>query len=189
VLSPPVAPQLSSPFLRPFLMHILRTSLQNPELLDEQQLPQSPLNGLLSLERKQLIHVADLLGIHDLATDMRQIVDRTLLGKIHRVLTREQLHFLQYCSQQPLKWVSAKLGLLSWDGSASQLNHLLHYRGLIRLAKSIAQEDTSFKWHLMHRLDTGRAKIIQKEFYHKQDPSLLPYFKNQTLHIARKYLT
>ena len=177
-----------APFLRPFIHDVLRKTMQDTDLVNEQHLPASSLNCLLQIERKQLIQIADFLGLYDLAADLRQVVDKELLGKIYRALSSEQLHFLHYCSKQPLKWVSAKLGLLAWDGSKKQLNHLLHYRGLIRMAKAIYQEDPSFKWHLLHRLDTGRAKIIQKELYQKQDPALAPYFKNQVLHVAKRYL-
>jgi hypothetical protein len=176
-----------SPFLQPFLMHILRQTLQEPELLSEELLPPSSMNCLLHLERKYLFHIADLLGLYDLAADLRQVVDKTLLRKIYSALTEEQLYFLNYCSKQSLKWVSPKLGLLAWDGSKQQLKSLLHYRGLIRLAKAIFQEDPSFKWHLLHRMDMGRAKVIQKVLYQKQDPLLLPYFKHQVLHIAKRY--
>lgn len=175
------------PFLRPFLLDILRKNLQEPELLSEPFLPPSPLNLLLNIERKYLFRVADLLGLHDLAADLRQVVDKALLNKVHAVLTEEERLFLNYCSKQPIKWVSPKMGLLAWDGSSKQLHHLLHYRGLIRVAKAIVQEDMSFRWHLLHKFDTGRAKIIQKELYRKQDQTLLPYFKNQVLHQAKRY--
>lgn len=177
----------TSPFLKSFIMNILRQTLQEPDLLSEEFLPPSALNCLLSLERKYLFHVIDLLGLHDLAADLRQVVDKTILKKIHSSLTAEQLHFLHYCSRQSVKWVSPKLGLLAWNGSKQQLKSLLHYRGLIRLAKATWQEDSSYKWHLLHRMDIGRAKIIQKMFYQKQDPALLPFFKTQVLHIAKRY--
>lgn len=187
MLSLPLPPKESPPFLRPFLLDLLRKTLQEPTILSEHYLSHSPLNVLLSLERKQLIQLINFLGIYDLATDLRQIVDKELLRKIYGALTQQQLHFLHYCTKQPIKWLSPKLGLSTWDGSKKQLGTLLHYRGLIRLAKALAQENISFKWHLMHRLDTGRAKIIQNEFYQKQDPSLLTYFKNQVLHTAKRY--
>lgn len=177
----------TSHFLSPFLSNILKNKMVEEDLLSEQQLPYSALNLLLKLEKKQLIHLLDLLGIHDLATDLRQVIDRELLGKIHRVLNQEQLHFLQYCSKQPIKWVSPKLGLGTWDGTKAKLNHLLHHRGLIRLARAISQEDPSFKWYLLHRLDTGRAKIMIRGFQQKQDLALIPYFKSQVLHITKRW--
>ena len=179
----------TAPLVRPFILDTLRKVMQDPDLVSEQHLPPSPLNCLLQIERKHLVQTADFLGLYDLAADLRQVVDKELLGKIYQALNSQQLHFLHYCSKQPIKWVSAKLGLLAWDGSKKQLNHLLHYRGLIRLAKAMHQEDSSFRWHLLHRLDTGRAKIIQKELYQKQDPALVTYFKNQVLHVAKRYLS
>lgn len=174
-------------FLSPFLMDILRKTMQESEILSAKLLPETVLNLLLKIRRIDLFHVADFLGLHDLAADLKQVIDKELLRKIYNALSEQQLHFLHYASKLSVKWASPKLGLLSWDGSKKQLKTLLHYRGLIRLAKAISQEDPSFKWHLLHRLDTGRAKIIQKELYHKQDPSLIPYFKNQVLHIAKRY--
>ena len=178
----------TAPLLHPFILDTLRKAMQDPDLVSEQHLPPSPLNCLLQIDRKHLVQIVDFLGLYDLAADLRQVVDKELLGKIYKALNSQQLHFLHYCSKQPIKWVSAKLGLLAWDGSKKQLNHLLHYRGLIRLAKAMHQEDSSFRWHLLHRLDTGRAKIIQKELYQKQDPALVTYFKNQVLHVAKRYL-
>lgn len=175
------------PLLRPFLLQILRRAMLDVDLLPAQLLPPSALNQLLALNRRQLLHLIDFLGLHDLAADLRQVVDKELLKKIHQALTADQLQFLQYCSKQPLKWVPPKIGLVAWDGSKQQLNRLLHHRGLIRLARAVVQEDPSFRWHLVHHLDTGRAKIIQKEFYKKQESALLPYFKNQVLHIAKRY--
>lgn len=180
--------QATSPLVRPFIMNVLRKTMQEHDLLSEQQLPPSPLNGLLQIDRRNLVHIIDFLGLYDLAADLRQVVDKELLGKIYKALNSQQLHFLHYCSKQPIKWVSAKLGLHAWDGTKKQLNHLLHYRGLIRISKAMHQEDLSFRWHLLHRLDTGRAKIIQKELYQKQDPALVTYFKNQVLHVAKRYL-
>ncbi len=184
-----IPPKPLSPFMRPYLLSLLRQSLQGPNIIPETILPSSPLNLLLRLKRSDLVHLADFLGLHDLAADVRQIVDKALLQKIYQALTPQQVHFLQYASKQPVKWVSPKLGLLAWDGTKKQLNHLLHYRGLIRIGKVSYGEDPSFKWHLLHHFDTGRAKIIQKEYYQKQDPALANYFKNQVLYIAKRSLS
>jgi hypothetical protein len=189
ILSPALPPKTITPFLRPFLMNILHKSMQETEtdLIDAHHLPPSPLNSLLHITRKQLIHTADFLGLYDLAADLRQVVDKNLLATVYHALNQEQRVFLNDCSKQSLKWVSPKLGLSAWDRSKKQLNHLLHYRGLLRLAKAIYQENPSFKWHLLHRFDTGRAKMIQKELYQKQDLALIPYFRNQVLHIVKRY--
>ncbi len=177
------------PILTPFLLEILRKNLQGSEICDEQLLPPSTLNFLLQLERGNLIQTADLMGLHDLAADLRQVVDKELLKKTYNSLSQEQLHFLNYCIKQPIRWVSPKLGLTGWDGSPETLKSLIHFRGLVRIAKAIFTEDASFIWHFLHRLDTGRAQVIQKELTKKQDPALSSFFKTQLLHIAKRYQT
>lgn len=177
------------PIVTPFLLEILRKKLQGAEICDKQLLPPSSLNFLLQLERKELIQTADLMGLHDLAADLRQVVDKELLKKTYSSLTQEQLHFLNYCIKQPMRWVPPKLGLTSWDGSPETLKSLIHFRGLVRIAKAIFTENASFIWHFLHRLDTGRAQVIQKELTKKQDLAFSSSFKNQLLHIAKRYQT
>lgn len=173
-------------FLHPFLINYLKQQIEPKELIDEMLLPPSTCNILLQLTHVQLVHMIDLLSMYDLCSDLKQIVDKVLLQKVSRVLSKEQLHFLNSCSKQPMKWMPPKLGLLAWDGSAKQLHDLLHYRGLFRLARGLVQEDASYRWHLLHRLDTGRAKIIQKELDKKQDLFFTAYFKNQVMYVAKK---
>lgn len=178
-----------SPFMRPFLMDEFKKKVQRGiEVVSEDHLPPSGFNVLLTLNKKQLLNLIDLLGIHDLSADLRQVVDKELLRKIHTSLSDEQLRFLHYCSKQPMKWVSPKLGLPAWDGSKQKLQHLLHGRGLIRLGRALVDEDESLKWHLLHRLDIGRAGVVEKIFRQKQDPALIPYFKNQVLHLVKRYV-
>jgi hypothetical protein len=179
-------PSKLSPFVANFFRFLLSQKLQEP--LNKQLLPASSLNILLDLQRHHLLHLIGLLGLHDLAAELKQIVDRETLRKIFNALTQEQRLFLDYASKQPIKWLPQKMGLKNWDGTKKQLNHLIHYRGLIRLSKGVFMEDTNFKWYLCHTLDPGRTAIIKKELARRQDPSLISYFKNQILHIAKRYI-
>lgn len=187
MLSLDAAKTASSTFLRPYLLGLLRDVVEEPGLLHEELLPPSQLNCLLKLKRKYLLSMVDLLGLHDLASDLRLVIDKALLNRIHAALSPQELQFLHYFSKQSSKWASPKLGLSGWDGSKQQLHRLLHYRGLLRMSRAVFEETPSFKWHLLHRMDTGRAKIIKKEFYKKQDPALFSYFRNQVLYLAKKF--
>ncbi|MFZ0565950.1 MAG: hypothetical protein WAM28_07185 [Chlamydiales bacterium] len=178
-----------SPFSTPFLIKYLKTELEEGKIIGSRQLLFSDMMPLLQLKREELLNLIDLLGIYDLAADLRQVVDKELLGKIHTALSHDQLQFLHYCSKQPSKWVSPKLGLSGWDGTKKTLNSILHQRGLTWLARAIIEESASFHWHLLHHLDTGRANVVQKVFKQKQDLVLTKYFKNQVLHIARRFQT
>ncbi len=182
------APRPLSPFIAPFLVDELKKKVfRGIEVIDKACLPPSELNILLFLDKNQLFTCIDLLGVHDLSADLRQVVDKELLQKIYSALSAEQLRFLHYCSKQPTKWVSPKLGLRAWDGTKKTLQHRLHARGLTRLARALYKEDESLKWHLLHQLDTGRGEVVEKVLRQKQDLSLLPYFKNQVLHIVKRY--
>ncbi len=174
-------------FMELFLLERLKRFVLQGETLSLLELPPSEMNSLLELSKAQLVHLVDLLGIHDLAAALRQVVDRTLLGKIHATLTQEQLNFLHYCLKQPLKWVPPKLHIAKWSGDKKMLQKILHQRGLVRLAKALSQEHPSLRWYVMHRFDTGRASILMKLFAGKQDPAMIPYFKSQVLHLVRRY--
>lgn len=179
-----------SPFMRPYLIDELKRKLVlGLTITPEPFLPRSELNFLLVLTKKDLLSVIDLLGVHDLSADLRQIVDKVLLKKIYEALSTEQLRFLHYCTKQPMKWISPKLGLMSWDGSKKKLHHMLHARGLMRLGRALFGEDESLTWHLTHHLDIGRAGVIEKALRQKQDLALVPYFKSQVLHILKRYAT
>lgn len=178
-----------SSFMRPFLLDEFKKQVfQGVEVLDREAIPSSDLKSLISLRRNQLLSIVDLLGIYDLAADLRQIVDRGLLQKIYNALSEDQLTFLQYCVKQPLKWLPPKIGLLNWDGTKKTLQHLLHTRGLKRLGKALHDENDSLKWHLLHQFDTGRANVIEKVLRQRQDEALTPHFKSQVIHILKRYI-
>lgn len=174
-------------FMQLYLSHSLKNQMQGVHILPEQHLLASPLNALLSLTKPQIMHLIDLLGMHDLAADLRQVVDKALLNKIYAALTQEQLRFLHYCSKQTMPWVPTKLNIAGWDGQKKSLNLLLHKRGLYRLAKALVSEDESLRWHFCRRIDVGRGKILLKLFEEKYDPALAPHFKQQVVHLIRRY--
>ncbi len=190
MLQIPYARVTFSPFMGPFLMDELKHKIyQGVEVVSVENLPHSTLNALISLTRNYLLNLIDLLGVHDLSTDLRQIVDKELIKKIYEALTENQLRFLHYSSRQPMKWISPKLGLNAWDGSKEKLQRLLHGRGLARLGHALSDENESLKWHVLHRLDIGRAAIVDRVMRQKQDLALIPYFKDQVIHIVKRYKT
>lgn len=183
-----ILPRKVPSFLHPFFLAKLKSGiLQKEDVIALEQLPVSPMNTLLYLPKRNLVRLIDFLGIYDLAVDLRTVLDTTLLAKIHEALTKEELHFLQFCSKRPIKWMPPKLHLEGWDGNKESLHLLLHKRGLVRLAKSVFNEDPSFKWHLIHRLDTGRGKALSTLMTHKHDPALIGYFQGQVLHLLNRF--
>lgn len=176
-----------SPFARAFLHEYLKKQIIEKDILPEAQLPPSTLNRLLLLTKEELTHLIDLLGLYDLSAELRHVVDKQLLTKIHSVLTPTQIQFLQYAGKQPMKWIPPHLNLDGWDKEKKSLYALLHKRGLYRLAKAVLNEDPSFHWHLIHRLDTGRGEYLTKLFAGKEDPAMITFFKGQVLHLLQRH--
>ena len=174
------------PFIAFYLADYLRKQLQKEEVIPLDALPKGSLNPLIKIKWSALMEIIDILGLFDLACDFRQIVDKELIKRIYNALPREHVLFLQYASKQTIKWTSPKLNLQHWNGDAKKLHTLLHKRGLMRLTKGILGEHLSFRWHLIHRLDVGRANVMVDTISHPIDHALIPYFKSQILQIASK---
>jgi hypothetical protein len=129
------------------------------ELLPPPYLPSSPLNGLLSLTKKQLTQLIDRLALYDVAAELKHIVDTQTIKKISGCLTpaeRERLKVLKEFHPLP------RLGLDQWDGSEEAFRSLLHKRGLQRLGIALSGQDADLVWALCHRLDIGRGNALFK---------------------------
>ncbi|MFN0065770.1 MAG: hypothetical protein ACKVOH_06005 [Chlamydiales bacterium] len=185
MLGVPLAEERLSPFSLLYLSHYLRKKIEREEVLPLEILPKSAMNPLIKVKWSDLILIIDLLGLHDLACDLKQIVDKKLLDRMYAAIPREHRPFLEHASKQPIKWVSPKLGLSGWDGEAKKLQAILHKRGLVRLTRGIIDENLSFRWHLMHRFDVGRAKIMKRALGEPFDRTLISYFKSQILDIGK----
>lgn len=175
-----------SPLSR-FLLFQMYEKTYDKNVLPRHFLPSSDVNFLLDFSKKELTFLVDLLGIYDLAYEIRQIVDKTLLNKIYATLTKEELSFLNHVVKQSVKWIPPRLNLISWDGDAKKLQTLLHYRGLSRLAMAVCEEDKSYQWHLSRKFDIGRGGVLMKFFSGKYDPAMIPYFKGQVLDIIKRF--
>lgn len=180
-------PSSLSPVLVPYVSHQFKTQFIPEDLLLTWELPPSELNALLHLSKPQLVHLIGLLGIHDLAAELRLVVDKSILGKIYAALSQEQLHFLHYCLKQPIKWTPPRLHIQKWSGEKTTLLKIVHEKGLMRFGKAISMEHPSLQWHLCHRLDTGRGNFVMNCFAGKQDPAMISVFKRQVVHLVKRY--
>src|SRR3972149_11798575 len=146
------------------------------EPLPPEGLPKSPLNQLLQFTYKELISLIDLLAIHDLTVELRQIIDTAKLKKIYSLLTQRQLAYLKTPAQKKETLSFKKMSLSIWDGNPEHLKTMLQQRGINRLAKSLCGESSSLLWHLTHRLDIDRGNTLQnlcKPLDHPQDIGIL----------------
>jgi hypothetical protein len=168
---------LATRFLRQTLLRKI-TDVEG-EILPVECLPKSPMLPLLQFNYEELLSIIDLLGIHDLAVEIRQIIDTSLLKKIYATLSKEQNAFLKTLSQKKEPLAFKKMTLANWDGNASHLKTMLQQRGLNRLAKALYGETPSFLWHLMHRLDLDRANMLKNLCKPLDHPQASHILRNQ----------
>lgn len=183
---PPAA--LSSPLLRKFYLTRLYPLIASKDLLPIDYLPETPQKELLKLSKKQLLELIDLMGMYDLAHEMRQIVDTKNLKNLYTCLSAKQQQFLRACMHQKDKVVSPKLHLEHWDGECKKLMNVVHQRGLARLALAISGQDPNLVWYLTHILDIGRGNLLLRLTKKTEVPQLSSAVMNQ-VQSALNYLT
>ncbi|MBF8263545.1 MAG: hypothetical protein HW387_1210 [Parachlamydiales bacterium] len=146
---------------RAYLQKLLLDSIAGPYVPIE-YLPPSPLNRLVQLSKSQLIAMIDLLAMHDLAVDIRQIVETKILKKIYSFLTDVQRRFLKQVTTRHEVMNPQRIGLDRWDGKEASLRHLLHKKGIARLGSALSKQDPSLGWCVCHVLDIGRGSALLK---------------------------
>jgi len=149
---------------RSFLRKTLLDSLLGPHdrLLPKKYLPPTSLSALLNLEKKELTRLIDLLSLHDLAAELRQIVETKILKKIYSLLSEEEKKFLKPAMAHKDPFVPGRMGMEKWDGSEESLRTLLHKRGIARIGAGLSGQDPDFIWYICHQLDIGRGTALHK---------------------------
>ncbi len=175
-------PALSSP-AKAFLLNQICAKMKTADHLPVEYLEKTELTPLVQLTRGQLIEIADFLGLHDLAVEVRQIVNRNHLRNIYACLSSKQLSYLKLCLQQKEQLVSPKLGIDLTKQDCLKLKHIIHRRGLIRLGKALCGQHPDMVWHLTHLLDRGRGLLLLKEFQIHELPKITEILKQQLLNL------
>src|ERR1700722_9315077 len=81
--------------MRPFFEATLWKKISEKEQTPIECLPDSPLNALLELSPATFSSLVDYLGIHDLATEVKQIIETARLKQIHAALKPGELAYLK----------------------------------------------------------------------------------------------
>jgi hypothetical protein len=146
-----------------FLRRQLFSSLFGQEnLLPLSCLPKATINTLLIMQYEELLSLIDLLSMHDLSVEIRQIIDTTKLKRIYAALSQPQTNFLKTLLYRKEPVIFKKLELTKWDGHTDTLLSTLEQRGINRLAKALYKEDPSLLWYIAHRLDSDRGAMLTK---------------------------
>jgi hypothetical protein len=155
-----------SPHTERFLLRSIYEWLvsEQKEFIPLEFLPSHPLNPILDLSKSSIQHLVDFLGLHDLSLELKKVVKTDQIKKIQKALSKVQRDYLKNLlkGKEPVSF--ARLNLDGWDGNEEQLKKILHHRGFNRLSKALFGCHPSLMWHITHRLDTGRTKILRKFF-------------------------
>lgn len=173
---------LSSP-VQTFLFHHFSHLLKLEEHLPPDYLPTNELAPLINEQKEKRLQVVNFLGLQDLATDIRHIVNRQYLNNIYSCLTDQERAYLKICLHQKEKMSSPKLGIDPTKQDCPHLKKVLHRRGLIRLGKALHGEHLDFVWHLAHRFDKNRGEFLLREASLPTPPKIKALLKQQVIHL------
>jgi hypothetical protein len=143
-----------------YLKKALFDLIAAPDLIPIPCLPADPLNALLELSYTEFSSLIDLLSMHDLSIEIRQIIETTKLKEIYGLLSKAQTTFLKTLLHKKEAVSFKKMGLLNWKGDRSALRAMLLQRGINRIAKALHGHNPSLLWHLSHRLDFEKGQLL-----------------------------
>lgn len=172
--------------IKTMFLYKICAALKQTEILPYDFLPETPLKPLGNWSKEELVELLYILGVYDLVGEVRQIIDKTTVQKLYKVLSLSQSKFLRNCLHQKEKIVSPPLGIKNWDGDKKKLQNLLLERGLMRLGKSLHGEHPDLVWIITHTLDSGRGKLLSR-IYAKDSTVITHALQQQTI-AAMKFL-
>lgn len=169
LLKPKTALSSPAPPARSYLQELLIKQLWPSEILPVEYLPTKPLSVLAKATKNELVDLFDILGMFDLAEEVRQIVDKNTLRNIYRCLSLKKRKYLRFCLQQPEKLkMSDRMRLNNWDGTSEKLLKMIHRRGIVRFAFALSGKERDLTWHLARTVDRGRGEILER--YYSENP-------------------
>jgi len=172
---------LARPFKEYFQLQLYRL-IGAKEIVPLSFLPQSSIKTIAHLKKDVLVDLIDLIGTYDLAVEAKQVVDKKQLTKIYTALSKKQRKFFQSVINQREIWHPIPLGLDRWAGDGKKLRKVLHQRGIKRLGISLKGQSEDMRWHICRKLDTGRAKSVQKQFSEELSEDVVKGIEKQLLY-------
>lgn len=166
-----------------FIVEKLCGQLKINEHIPLEYLAENEFSPLLKWTKQQLVDLIDFLGLYDLASEVRHIVNRDYLKNIYTCLTPKQFYYLKVCLHQKEQITSPKLGIDPSKQDCPKLKQAIHRRGLSRLGKALCGQHADFIWYIAHILDMGRGNILLKEYRPQALPKVTPILKQQVLNL------
>jgi len=153
-----------SPLLGRFFNGLLHKAVTKEERTPLSFIPENELSPLLQCSKKELIQIIDFLGLWDIVAEYKQIIDRRHLKSLIGNLSADEKEFLQNSLKSQPPPIIAPLPLHALNGNSEKLRSLLHRRGLSRFGIALSGRPEGMIWQITRTLDSGRAKILSKQF-------------------------
>jgi hypothetical protein len=169
------------PFVKSYYINTFSKLLELDHHRPLEFLPQTELSTLMQWSKGQLVELIDFLGLYDLASTVRQIVDRNTLNNIYRSLSKKQLGFLKICLHQKERISSPKLNFDPSSTDQERIRSVIHRRGLTRFTKSLCGQHPDFVWMIAHLFDKGRGEVLLKEFRQQDETRVTEILKQQVM--------
>ncbi len=141
----------------------------------------------MKLSKKQLVQLIDLLGIYDLQSELKKIVDPKLIKKIEDSLTHAQLLFMKKNPQLQDPFPS-KIWAIKEPFEKKALHHKIHILGLYRLGRALSIENEHLIWYVTHLLDMGRGLALKKICEQKESKEAAKFISKQILFVIQTTL-
>lgn len=170
----------SSVFVQDILMKKL---IGKEQVLPLNLLPESPLNPLLDLTLEELEVLIRHLGLHDLAFEMRQIIETAKLKRIFAALAKTEKDYIQSLLPQKEAIILKRIHLQNWDGRRESLKLLIQQKGLQRLGKALYGEHPTLIWFVARKLDIAMGQELIKACTKLEIAKAKQHLVNQILKI------
>lgn len=140
-----------------------RLSAESGRPLPLSLLPDYPLLSLVHGDAIELSTLCSFLGLFDLHSELKQLIDAKLFKLLEDALSDEEALLLREIGG----WRAAditfeSLGLNGWNGDIPLLRGVLRERGIHRLAVGLLNAPNDLLWIVQHRMDRAMAAEFRK---------------------------
>lgn len=154
---------------------------QSPSLL---LLEPTDFDFLLKKSKKELVLIAEFLGIQEIAESLRKTVDKKIVQKVLNALDESAKRYLLLCLSRSKKaHLTQKIALEKWDGSSESLRKLIILRGMKKLGIALSGQNPAFLKRLARKFDIGRGSLLKKNLHEKAIPTATDIFAEEVKNI------
>jgi len=146
-----------------------------------QCLEEHPLFFLFEISYPHLKRMIFFLGLHDLAFDVKTVIETRILRAIERILSSSEKNRLSELMSQGEKVQFAHLNLTGWDGDEALFREVIASRGINRLGKALSGISPSFMWIVMRLWDQSESFMLKKLCIDPKNPEVKAVLIDQVI--------